>query len=329
MGGGVAASTRAGQARDPAPIVAGHRRALALVIAWSANLYNFMDGTDGLAGAMGAVGFAALRASPPRRDRRRALRAAPAFFALAAAIVPFLVVNRPRGVDVPGRRRRGAARASSRPLFGVGGVARRLWPAWFPLLVFLPFIADATLTLARARAAPASASGRRTASHYYQRLHQLGAGHGGTLAVYASAMVGTAATALGCRALGARRRLVRRSLRGLLSCCMLFAAIDYHWRRRPTSRATPMTHRSNWRASLAFVHDVCTAAIAWVGMYWLRFNLDLREPFVADMRVHARVDPAAAGGDLPGARPVSRACGASRACSTCSASCSPRGSARS
>ena len=45
-----------------------------------------------------------------------------------------------------------------------------------------------------------------------------------------------------------------------------------------------MTPRLNWRASFAFFHDACMAAIAWVGMYWLRFNLDLREPFATDMR---------------------------------------------
>jgi FlaA1/EpsC-like NDP-sugar epimerase len=44
-----------------------------------------------------------------------------------------------------------------------------------------------------------------------------------------------------------------------------------------------MTYRLNWRASLAFVHDVCMAAIAWGGIYWLRFNLELREPFLSDM----------------------------------------------
>jgi FlaA1/EpsC-like NDP-sugar epimerase len=44
-----------------------------------------------------------------------------------------------------------------------------------------------------------------------------------------------------------------------------------------------MTIRLNWRAALAFLHDVCVAAVAWVGVYWLRFNLDLREPFVTDM----------------------------------------------
>ncbi|MFI4888519.1 MAG: polysaccharide biosynthesis protein [Burkholderiales bacterium] len=46
-----------------------------------------------------------------------------------------------------------------------------------------------------------------------------------------------------------------------------------------------MIPRLNWRASLAFVHDVSMAALAWIGMYWLRFNLDLREPFVTDMWV--------------------------------------------
>ena len=44
-----------------------------------------------------------------------------------------------------------------------------------------------------------------------------------------------------------------------------------------------MIPRPNWRASLAFVHDVCMAAVAWAGIYWLRFNLDLREPFLTDM----------------------------------------------
>ncbi|HEV2218998.1 MAG TPA: nucleoside-diphosphate sugar epimerase/dehydratase [Casimicrobiaceae bacterium] len=44
-----------------------------------------------------------------------------------------------------------------------------------------------------------------------------------------------------------------------------------------------MIRRLNWRAALAFVHDVCVTAVAWIAIYWLRFNLDLREPFVGDM----------------------------------------------
>lgn len=35
----------------------------------------------------------------------------------------------------------------------------------------------------------------------------------------------------------------------------------------------------NWRALLAFVHDVLAAATAWVIAFWLRFNLDLPAPY--------------------------------------------------
>jgi FlaA1/EpsC-like NDP-sugar epimerase len=40
---------------------------------------------------------------------------------------------------------------------------------------------------------------------------------------------------------------------------------------------------ANWRAWLAFVHDVAVAALAWIGLYWLRFNLDLHGPQLSDM----------------------------------------------
>ena len=39
----------------------------------------------------------------------------------------------------------------------------------------------------------------------------------------------------------------------------------------------------NGRSLFAFAHDVCAAALAWVALYWLRFNLDVREPYVDDM----------------------------------------------
>ncbi|MGH8800943.1 MAG: polysaccharide biosynthesis protein [Casimicrobiaceae bacterium] len=44
-----------------------------------------------------------------------------------------------------------------------------------------------------------------------------------------------------------------------------------------------MTLPFNWRAALAFAHDVCVTAIAWIAIYWLRFNLDLRQPFADEM----------------------------------------------
>ena len=44
-----------------------------------------------------------------------------------------------------------------------------------------------------------------------------------------------------------------------------------------------MTPLRNWRAWLAFFHDLGAAALAWVAIYWLRFNLDIKEPYLADM----------------------------------------------
>src|SRR5437763_11589434 len=43
-----------------------------------------------------------------------------------------------------------------------------------------------------------------------------------------------------------------------------------------------MTLGFNWRASLAFIHDVCAAALAWMAIFWLRFNLDVHDPYVGD-----------------------------------------------
>jgi UDP-GlcNAc:undecaprenyl-phosphate/decaprenyl-phosphate GlcNAc-1-phosphate transferase len=215
--------------------------AVALVIAWSSNLYNFMDGTDGLAASMGAIGFLAygLAAITPDAtgagDATAAAASGPAFFALAAAIVPFLAVNRPRASMFLGD-------VGAVPLgflaaaFGVAGVAQHAWPAWFPVLVFLPFVADATLTLGqRALRRERLWEGHRR--HFYQRLHQLGAGHAGTLAVYVVVMAGTAVTALACR--------MREPAAGwwalaawIAVILMLFATIDYHWRKKTNMPAS-------------------------------------------------------------------------------------------
>jgi UDP-GlcNAc:undecaprenyl-phosphate/decaprenyl-phosphate GlcNAc-1-phosphate transferase len=204
---------------------------VALVIAWSSNLYNFMDGTDGLAGTMGAIGFAAygVAAVTGARADGDAARSAPAFLALGAAILPFLAVNRPRATMFLGD-------VGAVPLgylaaaFGAAGVLQHWWAAWFPLLVFLPFTADATLTLAR-RIARRERLWEGHRGHYYQRLAQLGAGHRGTLAVYAALMAGTAVTAIVCHAASAAAGWWALAL-SCVVVCMLFAAIDYHWRKK-------------------------------------------------------------------------------------------------
>lgn len=202
---------------------------LALALAWSANLYNFMDGNDGLAAAMAIMGFctyggAALHAGAP----------AAAFFALAAATLPFYVVNRPRATMFLGD-------VGSVPLgflagaFGAAGVLAGDWPAWFPVLVFLPFVADATVTLAR-RALAGERIAEAHNDHHYQHLHRLGAGHAGTLGVYAGAMAVTAGTALGCLLLAPAAGGIALAVESVV-CFILFGAIEQRWRKRlPASR---------------------------------------------------------------------------------------------
>ena len=203
----------------------------ALACLWSLNLYNFMDGSDGLAAAMSVVGFAAYAAVLAWSGAPYGLP-----LALAAATVPVMAVNLP-----PARIFLGDVGAV--PLgflaaaLGIGGIAEGAWPPWFPLLVFLPFVADATVTLAR-RVAARERFWESHRSHYYQRLHQLGAGHAGTLVAWGTLMAGTAVTAVVCvcaaPAWGAA---------ALVAWCVvhavLFAAIDYHWRRSAPHRVAP------------------------------------------------------------------------------------------
>jgi UDP-GlcNAc:undecaprenyl-phosphate GlcNAc-1-phosphate transferase len=201
--------------------------AAAAVIAWSLNLYNFMDGSDGLAAAMTIAGFASYGAGAVIAGVPAA-----ALFALAVAAVPFLAANFP-----PSRLLMGDVGAV--PLgflaaaFGCSMVAGGRWPAWFPVLVFLPFIADATTTLLR-RALRGERIWHAHRSHYYQRLHRLGAGHRGTLLIYGGWMTGCGLTALAC--LEGANGLGWAALGAwCVVGAALFAAIDYHWRVRPDS----------------------------------------------------------------------------------------------
>ncbi len=194
------------------------------IVAWGLNLYNFMDGSDGLAAGMTMLGFSAYGAGA-------ILVGVPgiAYFALVAATLPFFVVNRP-----PSRMFLGDVGAV--PLgflaasFGVAQVVDGSWPAWFPILVFLPFIADATTTLAY-RAWSRERIWVAHRSHYYQRLHRLGQGHRGTLVVYGAWMAGCGLTALAC--LHWKPALGWLALGGwCVASAALFTTIDYHWRSK-------------------------------------------------------------------------------------------------
>jgi UDP-N-acetylmuramyl pentapeptide phosphotransferase/UDP-N-acetylglucosamine-1-phosphate transferase len=199
----------------------------ALAIVWAANLYNFMDGSDGVAGATTLIGFAAYAAAA---DADQPLRLAS--LAIAAAALPFLAVNRP-----PARMFLGDVGAVPAgflaAVFGIGGALRGDWPAWFPLLVFLPFVGDASWTLVR-RLLRGERVWEAHRMHCYQRLNQLGAGHGGTLVLYAGITAATALTAVVCRSY-APASGAAALLAWCIALAVLFAAIDYHWRRKPSA----------------------------------------------------------------------------------------------
>jgi UDP-N-acetylmuramyl pentapeptide phosphotransferase/UDP-N-acetylglucosamine-1-phosphate transferase len=196
---------------------------IALAIVWGANLYNFMDGSDGLAAAMAIAGFSAYAIGAALAGARWV-----AFACIALACVPFLFANRP-----PARIFMGDVGAV--PLgflaasFGIAGAVVGWWPAWFPALAFLPFVADATVTLGR-RALRREPVWQAHRTHYYQRLNALGAGHRGTLAIYGAAMLACAAFALACLAFAPVQGWAALAIAAALHL-IAFAAIDYHWRK--------------------------------------------------------------------------------------------------
>lgn len=163
----------------------------ALALAWTANLYNFMDGSDGLAGGMAVFGFGAyaLAAYLYGAQTLAALCAS-----LAAACGAFLVFN-----WHPARIFMGDV--GSVPLgflagaLGLQGWAIGAWPLWFPVLVFAPFMCDATLTLVK-RLLRRERVWRAHRDHYYQRLVRMGFGHRGTAYIEYGTMAGSAALAL-------------------------------------------------------------------------------------------------------------------------------------
>ena len=114
---------------------------MVLMLVWTTNLYNFMDGADGLAGSIAAIGFAGYAWMTPPGDPLGWF-----CWTLRGAAVGFLACNwHPARVFL--------GDAGSIPLgflaAGVGlvGSAHGFWPWWTPVGLFLPFFLDATTTL--------------------------------------------------------------------------------------------------------------------------------------------------------------------------------------
>lgn len=144
----------------------------AVFIVWMINLYNFMDGMDGFAGGMAVIGFGCFALMG-------AMAHQPLFFYLNLVVVAsaagFLLFNFP-----PARIFMGDVGSSSLGLLAaamsIWGARLHVFPFWVALLVFSPFIVDASVTLLR-RLLRRERVWEAHKTHYYQRLVQRGWGH--------------------------------------------------------------------------------------------------------------------------------------------------------
>lgn len=160
-------------------------------VLWMTNLYNFMDGMDGFAGGMTVVGFGAMAYF--------AWQAQHAFILILSLVISmgalgFLLYNLP-----PARIFMGDVGSISLGFLSgtliVLGVHDNVFDIWTPLLVFSPFVLDATATVLR-RALHGEKIWEAHRTHYYQRLVLHGWGHRKTLLLECAIMALCAAAAV-------------------------------------------------------------------------------------------------------------------------------------
>ncbi len=194
---------------------------------WMTNLYNFMDGSDGLAGGMALFGFSMYGAAALiSHDDTQAMMN----FTIGAAALGFLSNNfHPAKVFM--------GDAGSIPLgflaaaMGLWGWQQEYWAAWFPLLVFSPFIVDASVTLAKRtlRGAKITEAHRE---HYYQRLIQMGWSHGSVAIVEYILMLAAGGTGL---AYIQESRPWNLLLLWAFIYVILMLLIDFRWKKAGSS----------------------------------------------------------------------------------------------
>lgn len=154
-----------------------------LFTVWMINLYNFMDGMDGFAGGMAVIGFSTL-AWLGQAD----IGFVSVCLTVAAASAGFLVHNFPPAKIFLGDTG-STALGFLAAMCSLWGSKSGLFPFWVAILVFSPFIVDATATLLR-RLLRREKVWEAHRTHYYQRLVLLGWGHRRTvLAEYALMLV--------------------------------------------------------------------------------------------------------------------------------------------
>ncbi|MGY6251887.1 MraY family glycosyltransferase [Paraburkholderia caledonica] len=201
--------------------------ALAFLLVWLVNLYNFMDGADGMAGGMALFGFAGYATAAMLSDHPNPALALAAI-TVAGTAAGFLVFNfHPARVFL--------GDAGSIPLgflvgaLGYWGWRGGAWPLWFPAMCFAPFIGDASVTLLK-RLLQGKKFWEAHREHYYQRMVQSGLGHAATARIWyllmlVGIMLGVSAFCL--------TPLYQWLLVGAWAVVLVFAGVlvDWRWRR--------------------------------------------------------------------------------------------------
>jgi len=165
--------------------------AVLLFLVWMINLYNFMDGMDGFAAGMAIFGFGTFTLLAWQNGN---LDFALGCAVIVAANAGFLLKNFP-----PARLFMGDT--GSTVLGLLAGVVilqahrEAILPFWLGLLVFSPFIVDASITLS-ARMLLGEKFWKAHKSHYYQRLVEAGWGHKRTVLAEYALMMACSATAI-------------------------------------------------------------------------------------------------------------------------------------
>ena len=142
-----------------------------LFLVWMSNLYNFMDGMDGFAGGMTVLGFGFLAYLSGGGNSLITLLAV----LTVGAAGGFLLHNKPPAkifMGDAGSVMLGFLAGS----LSVIGIHQGTFDFWVPVLIFSPFIVDATVTLLR-RLFRGEKVWQAHREHYYQRLVLSGWSH--------------------------------------------------------------------------------------------------------------------------------------------------------
>lgn len=162
-----------------------------LFVVWMTNLFNFMDGMDGFAGGMATIGFGCM-ALLGWTQQHPLFALLSSYVALASC--GFLVFNFP-----PARIFLGDVGSCTlgvlAAVFALWAERESIFPLWVAILIFSPFIVDATVTMLRRlwRGENVLKAHRK---HYYQRVVQWGWGHRKTVLCEYVLMLICAAAAL-------------------------------------------------------------------------------------------------------------------------------------